>query len=269
MAAAAAPAPPPPPPPPGRPGGGGGGRPPGGPGAPRAAAPPEPHRGTPEHREEGERPGAPLPPVLGVQPLAQPFDRPLEAGAHGFHGDALEVGDGPRLHPLEVAEQDRRPVGLLQLEDGVGDPVQGLGPRDQFRGGRVDALRPGGRLLVAAARPRAPPRVDGGEPKHRPEPPARGGRPAGGRLLEGLEPDLLPEVLGVRVPVDQGPGRPLHPLPVGEERLGSEGGRGSVHGHPGGDRMPSVRWFRTEVNGIGGHLIDQVDAGRAGGLPSG
>ena len=105
---------------------------------------------------EQRRPGLALAPVLIVEPLAQPLHALGQPPAHGARRQPQLPGNVRGAPALVVAQQDRRPVGLVELHHRFRQRPVHLGPFQQFLGrgrrrrrGRqfgsrpvVDALRP-------------------------------------------------------------------------------------------------------------------------------
>lgn len=93
----------------------------------------------------------PSPTALAVELAAQALQPPAHVGAHGVHGHAQALRDRARREVIEKAQADRGAVGLLQMVDGVEEPVQELELGAEVGGAGLGLVAGGTALAVGAA----------------------------------------------------------------------------------------------------------------------
>ena len=172
-------------------------------------------RTTNESQRHGDAEPAVAPRVPLVELHAQLGQSTLQARLHRGDARALARGDLARRAFVEVAQQQRVAVGLLEREHGVDELA--LQPRARHQLVRVrDRLRPCGRAFAGlAARLTAPPQLR--DAAHHAREPSTQILRRGQRTLQRGAPGLLHQLVGlVRVACER-LGDPPHPSGVGHQ----------------------------------------------------
>jgi hypothetical protein len=172
--------------------------------------------GPPREREHEREPGVGTP-LCVVEPLAQSDERALQPAVHGRRGDALAARDLARRQGLEEAQQDRRAVGFLELEDGEDDLLLHARARDELVR-RVELLAARG-TLFALATPRLAPAAAVQETPHDRRQPSTHRMQVVRSMLQRYDQRVLREVLGA-VPIGRHvASESADPPEVGDQRL--------------------------------------------------
>ena len=170
-----------------------------------------------QRRHERENPAGPLASVVGVHPFPQAGEAAVQPALHRGHGTPHHFGDAARGEVLEVAQEDRRPKGLVECFE-VSEQAAVLGHlHDQLLRG-AHRLRTRDFVLALSAPGLRSAQPCGEMPRHAAQPraDARMRAPA---LLQGRHHRVLGDVLGLVGVPDEPGGQAQHRVALLEQRL--------------------------------------------------